>query len=325
MSSFRIVVAQSPSEMDALEPLWNGLLRHQEHTMFQRFSWNRLAAEVFRDRLTPHVVAVENGTGAAILPAAFHHRENRIELLGEMLFDYRDVLHRGNDEVLQAAWRELAGHKKPLHIVAVQERSFKQRWYDFSAMPFASAPQVDRGMVTEAAFRQSHSRLARQMRRLQRQGISLRTFCGSDSEIVQHLYECKRTHFADDHNSNVFLDQRRCEFMVAVAAMAGPTCQIYTLSKDEVLVAGLVTFRDNLLRRFYTTYFNPQWAHYSPGQALLYEITAQSLGQGLSCDYMTGEYAYKLRLANSSRSLLRVDATWEQLSDMVAKRTPEAA
>jgi CelD/BcsL family acetyltransferase involved in cellulose biosynthesis len=107
--------------------------------------------------------------------------------------------------------------------------------------------------------------------------------------------------------------------------MAGRRCQIYTLSKDELLVAGLITFCDESVRRFYTIYFNPEWARYSPGQALLYEITAQSLGEGLSCDYMTGEYAYKLRLANASRPLLRLDVSAQQLSEIAAGSVSRAA
>jgi len=53
MLSLRINVARSTSEMDRLAPLWNELLEVQPHTLFQSFSWNRLAAEIFRDRLAP--------------------------------------------------------------------------------------------------------------------------------------------------------------------------------------------------------------------------------------------------------------------------------
>ena len=163
------------------------------------------------------------------------------------------------------------------------------------------------------------------MRRLQKQGAVQRRFSGRESQVVRHVYDCKRNHFADDQKGNVFLDLRRCEFMVAAAAAAGSACEIFTLEKDCALIAGLVTFRDCGVRRFYTTYFNPEWARYSPGQALLYEITAQSLADGLSCDYMTGEYAYKLRLANASKPLFRLDATAEQLAEIAAGFSSRAA
>jgi CelD/BcsL family acetyltransferase involved in cellulose biosynthesis len=107
--------------------------------------------------------------------------------------------------------------------------------------------------------------------------------------------------------------------------MVGPACEIFTLEKQGLLIAGLVTFRDGPYRRFYTIYFNPAWARFSPGQALLYEATAQSLSEGLSCDYMTGEYAYKLRLANSSKRLLRLDVSAQELSRIASASASRAA
>jgi len=49
-------------------------------------------------------------------------------------------------------------------------------------------------------------------------------------------------------------------------------------------------------------------------------VTARSLAEGMSCDYMTGEYPYKLRLANASRPLYKVEMSAQELGD-VASRT----
>jgi CelD/BcsL family acetyltransferase involved in cellulose biosynthesis len=70
-------------------------------------------------------------------------------------------------------------------------------------------------------------------------------------------------------------------------------------------VAALVTFQDGKVRRFYTTWFDPQWSRHSPGVALLFEATRLSLAEGLTCDYMTGEQDYKLRLATGAVPLYR--------------------
>ena len=103
-------------------------------------------------------------------------------------------------------------------------------------------------------------------------------------------------------------------------------CELFTLENAAgKLIAGLVSFRDGNIRRCYTIYFHPEWARYSPGVALLYEVTARSLGEGLSCDYMTGEYPYKLRLANASRPLYRVEASAEELADIAERRISRAA
>lgn len=320
--SLRAIIARSPSQMDALAPLWERLLCRQRHSLFQRFSWNRLAAQMFPDRLSPYVVCVQSDAGAAIIPAALNHKEQRLELLGEGLFDYRDVLHAGDPEVLRRAWQYLAEQKKPLHVVSVAQLAGQARWNDFPLTAFAMAPQVKD--ITEETFRMGHSRLGRQMRRLQKAGVALRVSPGSDSQLVRHLYDWKRSQFAAGESDNVFLDPRRCDFMVAAAALEGNACGIYTLEKGTTLVAALLTFRDGHVRRFYTICFNPAWARHSPGQALLFEVTARSLSEGLRCDYMTGEYPYKLRLANASLPLLQVHISAEQLADIVS-RTPAAS
>jgi CelD/BcsL family acetyltransferase involved in cellulose biosynthesis len=307
--------------MDRLAPLWNELLSQQGHTVFQRFAWNRLAAGYFSDRVTPHIVCVEGEAGAAILPAGLNHASGHLELLGEALFDYRDVLHAGEEEPLQHAWRLLASLRLPMRIIAVDQASAQRRWGDFPLTPFVSAPRVDRGAIDEAAFRMAHARLGRQMRRLQKQGAEFHTHAGGETQVLRRLYEGKRADFAADGQHNVFLDRRRADFLVAAAALEDSDCAVYTLEKQDELVAGVVTFRDEGIRRFYTIYFNPRWARYSPGVALLYEATARSLGEGFCCDYMTGEYPYKLRLANATQPLFRVDLSARQLAE-IASRGP---
>jgi CelD/BcsL family acetyltransferase involved in cellulose biosynthesis len=319
-ASFRTTIAESAAEMDRLAPLWERLLRCQDHSIFQRFSWNRLAAEMFADRLLPHIVCVESLSGAAIIPAAINRASNRVELLGETLFDYRDVLHTGDPEVLQHAWRLLAALQRPFHVISIGKPAARERWSEFPASPFAMAPRVLRAKTSETAFRQAHSRLGRQIRRLQKRGVEFRTTSGQNSELIRRIYDGKRTLFGSGGSGNVFLDLLRCEFMVAAAAMEGDECEIYTLQKQDALVAGLVTFNDGDTRRFYTTYFNPEWAHYSPGQALLYEASARTLAQEFDCDYMTGEYPYKLRLANASRPLFRLDVSAEQFAEIAEQR-----
>jgi len=325
MLSLRMNIACSASEMDRIEPLWNEILKHQEHTMFQSFAWNRLAADIFRDRITPCVVWTESDAGAAIIPAAIHHASARMELLGDALFDYRDVLCAGDDELLRLAWHQVAACGKPLLVEALSGNAPRDRWEDFRILPFANAPQVERSLVDERGFRLAHSRLGRQMRRLQRLGFTLRVHAGSDSAAVRHLYECKRSHFAAD-SDNLFLDQHRREFMVAAAAIEQSRCELFTLENEAgKLIAGLVSFREGDVRRCYTIYFHPEWARYSPGIALLYEVTARSLAEGMSCDYMTGEYPYKLRLANASHPLYKVEVSAHELAQIAGRAISSAA
>jgi CelD/BcsL family acetyltransferase involved in cellulose biosynthesis len=103
---------------------------------------------------------------------------------------------------------------------------------------------------------------------------------------------------------------------------------VYTLTQRATLVAALVTFRDGNTRRFYTTYYDHAWAHFSPGMVLLFEITRQSLEEGLNCDYMTGEQPHKTRLATGGVPLFRVECPREVLGRVVSQEeqpVPELA
>jgi CelD/BcsL family acetyltransferase involved in cellulose biosynthesis len=181
-------------------------------------------------------------------------------------------------------------------------------------IPFARAPWVDVSKTTGGEFRALHTRAARQLRRMKRKGAKLHQYPGTEQDVVRRIYQLKAEQFAANEN-NVFRDARRREFMIAVAAREGNNCQVFTLEDDAgCIVAGLVTFLDRNIRRFYTIYFDPSWATYSPGVALIFAATAISLEQGLSCDYMTGEYPYKLRFANASRMLYRIEASPDQLA-----------
>lgn len=316
MHSFRTTVATSVEQVEKLRPLWDKLLRQQPRTVFQRFHWNHLALEVFSDRLSPYVCAVESPRGAAIIPAAVNRQCHRVELIGEALFDYRDVLHAGDADLLAAAWQMAAELNLPLSVTAV-DSSAVSCWAEFHPAEFARAPWVDSARIRAEEFRLLHTRAARQLRRLQRQGIALHEYSGADQELVRRIYQLKSDQFAGDPN-NIFHDQRRRDFMMAIAALEGAACKVFTLEDAAgCIVAGLVTFLDGHMRHFYTIYFDPQWAHYSPGVALVFEATARSLEHGLSCDYMTGEYPYKLRFANAARTLYRIDVSAAELAAIV--------
>jgi CelD/BcsL family acetyltransferase involved in cellulose biosynthesis len=324
MSQSHISIARSVAEMDRLAPLWEELLAWQSHTFFQYFEWNWLAADVFGDRMTPHVISVESDAGAAIIPTSISHATGQMQLIGEILFDYRDVLQAGDSQTLHSAWRLLANAGSGLQVISVVREAAKKRWADLPMQPFANAPWVDRSLVDEQQFRRAHPRAARQFRRLARLGVKLNVFPGSNADIVRHLYRRKAEQ--ESAGDNLFRDPRRQQFMVQAAAIEGTSCQVYTLeANDGTMIAGIVTFRDVGIRRFYTIYFDPAWARYSPGVALLFEATARSLADGLHCDYMTGEYPYKLRFANASRPLYQLELNAQQLTDILDNAVAEPA
>ena len=75
-----------------------------------------------------------------------------------------------------------------------------------------------------------------------------------------------------------------------------------------------MTFRHGGVRHFYTIHHDPRWERLSPGQVMIFDVTRESLAEGLDVDFMTGEYAYKNRLATAMVPLFRVAASVEQLA-----------
>jgi CelD/BcsL family acetyltransferase involved in cellulose biosynthesis len=307
--------------MDCLGPTWRSLYIRQDCTFFQSFEWNRLAARAFVATEEPYVVMVSSDSGAAIVPAAIADNGTRIVLLGETLFDYRDVLTGGDDDPLRGAWGELAKLElaklelakpgSPMSVTAVRNSALPH-WHGLGVIPFTRAPQVRRAESSAEEFEARHRRLGRLFRRCERAGVKVGHCDGRESKFLRWIYEQKALQLAGKRN-NLFASERRIEFLVAAAAMSPRRCEIFTFESGSKVVAALVTFRDRKVRRFYTTYYDQDWAHHSPGQLLTYEVTRRSLASGLDCDYMTGEQQHKTRLATSSVPLYRVEATTEML------------
>jgi CelD/BcsL family acetyltransferase involved in cellulose biosynthesis len=319
----RISVSWAVAELDRLRPVWNHLHESSDAaTLFQSFLWNRVAASVFASRQSPRVVLEQDHSGAALIPGAVSSAG--LALIGEELFDYRDSLRAGGDAPWFAAWGSLAEMNLPMSFAALRGHEARRRWQDFSPSPFVTAPQVLAGEIGAEAFRAAHSRLGRTLRRLERQGAALRRRHGAECDLVRWIYRRK----AEQQNGgggNLFRDPLRVEFMAAICAAPAAACEIFTLETGSRPIAALVTFRDRRIRRFYTVWFDAAWAHLSPGTALIYEVTARSLAEGLDCDYLTDEQPHKTRFASSAVPLFRVNATPEALAQIARRDVPLAA
>jgi len=314
-SLFRIHIATTRQEVELLRKPWEWLEGMCNGTVFQTFMWNILAVSAFAQREVPAVVHAESDAGMAIIPAAISVATGAIVLLGESLFDYRTVLATGDRGVLHRAWRELSRFRKPVSSLALREDN-DPLWEGFSILPFVNAPFVSRAEMSAGAFEAKHTRSARAFRRLRRAGMEVKRHQGTDSELVRLIYERK----SQQPHATLFTDPQRRDFMVAIAA-AETSCEIFTLEKENEIVAAVVTLREESVRRTYTVYFDTRWAKDSPGHALVYEVTRLTLAEGLNCDYMTGEYPYKNRLATGMLPLYRAEATAEELAT-VGSGTP---
>lgn len=311
-----IVVAENPTEIESLRERWEKL---PAPTMFQSYAWNHAAARVFGDREKPHVLYAETDSGVALIPAAV--REGKLRMLGDAMFDYRDVLVQGDAGVLGSAWARASELGLDFETGALRQDGNIAAWDRFELSRYYGAPFVSH--TNAADFASRHHRLGRWVRRFAREGVQLRSHTGENSALVRQIYERKADQPAESGDS-LFADALRVEFMVRVCAAVGAACEIFTYETAGTLVASLVTFRDGDLRRFYTVQFDPAWAKYSPGTVLIYEITRRSLEAGIDCDYMTGEHAYKMRFATSVAPMCWVQADRQTLAS-IAQARPLAA
>lgn len=272
--------------------------------MFQQFEWNFAAVQYFAHRERPALVYSEDDSGIAIIPSAIAD-DGSVVLLGETLFDYRNVLWIGDHSIVERAWQELAALGPRLQLTALREDQAAV-WDRWETLPFCCAPCLRAEGRTKDEFVAEHSRMAHRARRIRRRGIELKRYTGQNESLLRVIY--RRKGEQGDPSHNLFSDSVRRDFMVDIAVRCGSRCEIFTYETAGELVAAIVTFRDRNVRRCYTIYFDSRWAELSPGQVLLYEVTADAIESGLDVDYMTGEYPYKMRLANEVVPLYRIDA-----------------
>lgn len=295
-----------------MRPLWERLCRRDRTTIFQEFDFNLLAARMFVDREAPYVVCASASYGEAIIPAALgtYNGSSCLRLIGDELFDYRNFLWRGEDEVLRLALSSLSHHGCTLQVTAVRQSDCDLLLPELDLIHFSAAPGIRCKQLSDEVFSQMHLRLARNLRRMERLGFELRTYDGENPQLLRTIYRDKA---AQDPNS-LFHDPLRSEFIVNAALLQPKRFEIFTLESGGRLGAALVTLLDRKVRRFYTAWFSPELSKHSPSLSLIYEVTKRSLAAGLDCDYMTGEQPYKLRLATSSMPLFRIQASSEQLA-----------
>lgn len=306
----RVTICSSVWELENLRSRWEFIANVCQHTIFQDFDWNLLAATIFADRETPYVVCAEASYGIAIVPAVRRRADGTLRLLGEELFDYRGFLHSGDESVLRSALSALAQTQECLEIVAVREPERSTVMEELNLIPFHRAPFVALSELSAEEFAGRHNRLRRNIRRFQKLGFQFKKYQGDHSELLRTIYASK----AAQHPASLFHDSARVEFIVQIARRMPQGFEIFVLENGSHLAAALVTLKDGNFRRFYTGWFNSDYEKLSPAMALIYETTCQSLAAGLNCDYMTGEQPYKLRLATNSTPLYRLLASSEQLA-----------
>ncbi len=242
----------------------------------------------------------------AIIPAV--RRERELGLIGEALFDYRDVLSVGSGEVLEAAWRELAKLGMKLEVTALRGKQTCGRWEGLVPRVFCNAPTTRRCDLSAVEFVAGHKKAAKASRRLARQGLRLIRREREFDRLAEWVYR-RKTEWRGV-GENLFLDRRRQAFMCKVINSNVIDCKIWSYETvNDQIAAVLVTFDHGSVRHFYTIHHDPLWEQFSPGQVMIFDVTRETLTDGMDVDFMTGEYPYKNRLATATVPLFRVEAS----------------
>lgn len=306
----RIRVARTAAEIDELRSPWESIERGQG-TIFQTFQWNRLAASLFADREEPYFVLCENDNGVTIIPAVIRRESHTLSFAGEALFDYRDYLSWGDPSALYRAWQKLSALSMPITLTAICQPE-AAIWKELSKSFYSRSPRLSPNEISPEEFAHGHARAFSRLHKLERMGLEIRQYSGNHA-MVRRIYELRSRQSIP---GELFHDSLRVDFMVAICAQEGIRCQVFTLEHGGTLAGAVITFRDREFRRFYTTYYDRNWARYSPGVSLLFEIARRSLQEGLSFDLMTGEQPYKLRIAQSRQDLFQITATPQQMKQV---------
>jgi hypothetical protein len=247
----------------------------------------------------------------AIIPAVRRGRE--LGLIGETLFDYRDVLSAGDPQVLEAAWRELARLGLPLEVTALRGQKVRRSWQSLEPTEFCNAPTTRRRDLTSEQFVAAHWKAAKASRRLAHNGFRLVRQEDELRPIAEWVYRRKAEW--SGNSENLFRDQQRQDLMIHIVCSGAAHCTTWSyLTDDDDIAAALVTFQKGSIRHFYTIHHDHRWEKFSPGQVLIFDVTRESLAEGLDVDFMTGEYPYKNRLATGMVPLFRVAVGAGQLA-----------
>jgi CelD/BcsL family acetyltransferase involved in cellulose biosynthesis len=312
----KLETLRSAHELDRVKARWIWLERQCAGTLFQSYELNRRAARWFGKRETPHVIVAESDSGLAILPAV--RRERGVGLIGETLFDYRDVLSAGDPCALEQAWQELARAGVPLEVTALRGVAARERWQNLGPMEFCNAPTTRRCDLTAREFVAAHRKAAKASRRMAREGLRLVRRESRLRAIAQWIYRRKSEWCGT--SDNLFGDRQRQDFMLHIVRSGVSDCTIWSYENTcGDIAAALVTFRHGDIRHFYTIHHDSRWERFSPGQVMIFDVTRESLAEGLDVDFMTGEYPYKNRLATAMVPLYRVAASVEQMASWKSK------
>ena len=163
-------------------------------------------------------------------------------LIGETLFDYRDVLSAGEPKLLECAWRELARLGVPLQVTALRGHQAQARWQRLQPTEFCNAPTTRSCDLSAEEFVGAHPKAAKASRRLAREGFRLVRRERELRPIAEWVYRRKAEWRGK--SENLFADTLRQNLMLHIVCSGVYDCTIWSYeTRGGDVAAALVSFR----------------------------------------------------------------------------------
>lgn len=315
-------------DLSPLAAVWARAAQPQPASCFQSFAFAQCWARIYGGQA--RILVLHSAAPAWVLPFAV--RQGALSMLGHGLFDYADVV--GAPAVAEAARAQARGIAakllsfagwEALDICAVPGDSpFVGFWRALAAAitapgiepvlaRYSAAPRLDlraqpgrpAGAQPEDLDRR-HSRAAARLRRAQRVSrLGPVREPAARRQLLLWMLEQKERRLQSQGRSNV-LQTAEAAWLEQMVMGDPETAELWAYAHAAAPVAGFLTFLAASVRYGYLLAFDPAQARQSPAIELLYFVLRQTAAEGRDFDFLTGEQAYKLRFANASRPLLRL-------------------
>ncbi|MGH7199749.1 MAG: GNAT family N-acetyltransferase [Planctomycetaceae bacterium] len=337
--SLRIELLNSAEQLHALEPEWNAVLAESASAgVFLTWEWISTWWEHFGTTLRPWILVAREAPGgraAGIAPLVLRRHPFRgpcreLSLIGNTAgaADHLDVIARaGWERAVAAGFVEtLQSHRHQWDVLRLDglraESAFlgALRQHDSgtamiwdSVCPFLRLPDT-RDEFFAMLDRKVRSSLRRRAKLLERDSGGTVEYQRVDSleRLPTALNEVFRLHQAirtERGDRGAFCDPlvRRFHERLAERFLLNDRLRLYLLNVNGRAIAAAYCFRYGQSVSFYQTGYDPQWARYGPGSAVIAQAICDSIHDGArEFDFLRGAEPYKSQWTRTARRDVRL-------------------
>jgi len=312
-----ITKLSDPGDFEKINRAWSLLLRKSEidsvfltHEWFYAW-WNCFSADYHLEML---LFTDQKGTLKGIAP--FKIKGDQISFIANHeVTDYCDFI--AEKENKETFFREILSYIKKNHsrlkkidLINIPSKSDTlsilsslAREYGFSVskelsevVPILILPDSIDSYLFELKRKNRHE-LRRKIKRIEKlPGLSLRRIKDSE-EIKKYIKSFIRLHELSHEEKNIFWQKRNmCSFFENIVRLfsLNEWSELLLLYQNEQLIAGLLTFDYHNTIYLYNTAYSPDYAWYSPGIYLFYDVIISAIrDKKKKVDFLRGQENYK--------------------------------